>query len=117
MVICGHVETFVLWRVQTDASAIKSSLSDAELAQLKKSFDFYDIDGDGVVTREEMRIALQKLGKDGVTDSEIEANYANLDVNKDQKVTFDDFLIAYGLNSGASGQVCLRAESINRQAF
>lgn len=64
------------------ASANPFSLS------LKAVFEELDVDGDGCITRSELRTAFQRMGH-SLTDSDINAIYNQVDVNRDGKINFD----------------------------
>ncbi|VDO31568.1 unnamed protein product [Brugia timori] len=55
---------------------------------LKAVFDELDVDGDGCITRSELRTAFQRMGHK-LTDSDIKAIYNQVDVNRDGKINFD----------------------------
>ena len=55
------------------------------LADLKKAFFQIDVDGSGVITAEELKAALEKLGED-LTKEELENLVATADVNGDGKI-------------------------------
>ncbi|KAK6111045.1 EF hand family protein [Brugia pahangi] len=57
---------------------------------LKAVFDELDVDGDGCITRSELRTAFQRMGHN-LTDSDIKAIYNQVDVNRDGKINFDEF--------------------------
>jgi len=57
---------------------------------LKAVFEELDVDGDGHITRSELRTAFQRMGHT-LTDQEIKAIYKHVDVNNDGKINFQEF--------------------------
>uniref|UniRef100_A0A915PK88 EF-hand domain-containing protein n=1 Tax=Setaria digitata TaxID=48799 RepID=A0A915PK88_9BILA len=55
---------------------------------LKAVFEELDIDGDGCITRSELRTAFQRMGH-SLTDSDIKAIYNQVDANRDGKINFE----------------------------
>lgn len=58
---------------------------------LKSVFGELDVDGDGYITRSEMRQAFDKMGH-SLSDDEINAIFRQCDVNQDGKINFDEFV-------------------------
>jgi Ca2+-binding EF-hand superfamily protein len=54
---------------------------------LKAVFEELDVDGDGHITRSELRTAFQRMGH-ALTDQDIKAIYKHVDVNQDGKINF-----------------------------
>ncbi|KAI1731434.1 EF hand domain-containing protein [Ditylenchus destructor] len=57
---------------------------------LKAVFEELDVDGDGHITRSELRTAFQRMGH-ALTDQEIKAIYKHVDINNDGKINFQEF--------------------------
>ncbi|CAG9530181.1 unnamed protein product [Cercopithifilaria johnstoni] len=57
---------------------------------LKAVFEELDLDGDGCITRSELRTAFQRMGH-SLTDDDIKAIYNQVDINKDGRINFDEF--------------------------
>ncbi|KHN74808.1 Calmodulin, striated muscle [Toxocara canis] len=57
---------------------------------LKAVFEELDVDGDGCITRSELRTAFQRMGHT-LTDSDIKAIYKHVDANNDGKINFQEF--------------------------
>ncbi|KAI6226053.1 CBN-CAL-5 protein [Aphelenchoides besseyi] len=57
---------------------------------LKAVFKELDVDGDGHITRSELRTAFQRMGH-ALTDQEIKAIYKHVDLNHDGKINFKEF--------------------------
>ncbi|VBB34230.1 unnamed protein product, partial [Acanthocheilonema viteae] len=55
---------------------------------LKAVFEELDVDGDGCITRSELRTAFQRMGHN-LTDNDIKAIYNQVDINKDGRINFD----------------------------
>ena len=70
-----------------------SKLTEEQLGELKKAFTVMDTNGDGVVTKEELKTLLSGLGED-VTDEVVDEMINIADANGDGKVNFDEFCAA-----------------------
>uniref|UniRef100_A0A1I7YW51 EF hand n=1 Tax=Steinernema glaseri TaxID=37863 RepID=A0A1I7YW51_9BILA len=57
---------------------------------LRAVFDELDVDGDGYITRSELRIAFQRMGHT-LSDQDIKAIYKHVDINQDGKINFEEF--------------------------
>jgi len=57
---------------------------------LKAVFEELDVDGDGHITKSELRIAFQRMGH-SLTDQEIKSIYKHVDTNNDGKINFQEF--------------------------
>ncbi|TMS36755.1 hypothetical protein L596_003844 [Steinernema carpocapsae] len=57
---------------------------------LRAVFDELDVDGDGYITRSELRIAFQRMGHT-LSDQDIKAIYKHVDLNQDGKINFEEF--------------------------
>jgi len=57
---------------------------------LRMVFDELDVDGDGYITRSELRTAFQRMGH-VLNDQEIKTIYKQVDANNDGKITFEEF--------------------------
>ncbi|XP_074553139.1 calcium-binding protein 5b [Halichoeres trimaculatus] len=62
------------------------------LKELKEAFREFDIDGDGSITTEELRHAMQKLLGENTCPKEIEAVVKEVDNNGDGTVDFEEFV-------------------------
>ncbi|XP_056022814.1 uncharacterized protein LOC125649260 isoform X2 [Ostrea edulis] len=58
---------------------------------LKKAFRVFDINGDGFITREELREVLTKMGET-LTDHEVDEMMENADKNGDGKIDYDEYV-------------------------
>merc|ERR1712130_935162 len=77
--------------------------------ELAEAFKLFDSDGDGIITSEELRALIEKVGgtmtegeavalihkadKDGDKQAEAERCVAELDVDKDGRVSYPEFLL------------------------
>uniref|UniRef100_A0A914VLC1 EF-hand domain-containing protein n=1 Tax=Plectus sambesii TaxID=2011161 RepID=A0A914VLC1_9BILA len=57
---------------------------------LRSVFEELDVDGDGHITRSELRTAFERMGH-SLNDEEIKAIYRQVDINQDGKINFDEF--------------------------
>ncbi|CAI5455975.1 unnamed protein product [Caenorhabditis angaria] len=57
---------------------------------LRAVFDELDVDGDGYITRSELRTAFQRMGH-SLSDQDIKAIYKHVDQNNDGRINFDEF--------------------------
>ena len=64
-----------------------------QTAELKKAFQVMDSNGDGVVTKEELKNLLKGLGED-VTDDIVDEMIKIADENGDGKIQFEEFVTA-----------------------
>lgn len=63
------------------------------LQSLQQAFRQFDLDGDGHITKDELRKVIIELGQ-RASEVEIEAMFQAADVNKDSKITFEGKLTA-----------------------
>ena len=70
-----------------------AKLSEAQVAELKQAFAAMDSNGDGQVTKDELKALLAALGE-AVDESVINEMIAIADSNGDGKVNFDEFVKA-----------------------
>lgn len=66
-------------------------LTPQQAQELRMTFDVMDADGNGSVTREELKSMLYGLGEI-VNDDYIEEMIARADLNRDGKIQFDEFV-------------------------
>ena len=69
------------------------SLSAEQIEELKAAFTQMDANGDGYVTKDELKAMLSSLGEP-VEDSVVNEMMAVADVNGDGKVDFNEFVAA-----------------------
>ena len=70
-----------------------SKLSEEQVAELKQAFAAMDTNGDGQVTKEELKSLLSQLGE-SIDDAVIDEMIKIADVNGDGKVDFNEFVKA-----------------------
>ena len=70
-----------------------AKLSEEQVAELKQAFAAMDTNGDGQVTKEELKALLSQLGE-SVDDAVIDEMIKIADVNGDGKVDFNEFVKA-----------------------
>ncbi len=70
-----------------------TKLSEEQVAELKQAFAAMDTNGDGQVTKEELKSLLSQLGE-SVDDAVIDEMIKIADVNGDGKVDFNEFVKA-----------------------
>jgi Ca2+-binding EF-hand superfamily protein len=68
-----------------------SELSKTQLSEIKMVFKSFDKDGDGSVDSNELKAALQRLGLN-TTDKNIQSMIKEVDINKNGKLEFDEFV-------------------------
>lgn len=66
-------------------------LTPQQAQELRMTFDVMDADGNGYVTREELKSMLYGLGEI-VNDDYIEDMISKADLNRDGKIQFDEFV-------------------------
>jgi Ca2+-binding EF-hand superfamily protein len=66
-------------------------LSPQQAQELRMTFDVMDADGNGSVTKEELKSMLYGLGE-MVSDEYVEDMIAKADTNRDGKIQFDEFV-------------------------
>ena len=72
---------------------MSSKLSEEQIAELKKAFNVMDANGDGQVTKEELKTLLSGLGEE-VTDDIVNEMINIADTDGDGKVNFEEFVKA-----------------------
>ncbi|VDM97382.1 unnamed protein product [Thelazia callipaeda] len=66
------------------------AVANPQSLSLKAVFDELDVNGDGFITRSELRTAFQRMGHN-LSDSDIKAIYNQVDVNRDGKINLEEF--------------------------
>ncbi|CAM6097175.1 unnamed protein product [Calypogeia fissa] len=80
-------------------SLYRTSSQVPTVAEMKKVFDQFDENKDGVICSNELRNFMEKLGF-SITDDEVKALVTTVDENKNQSVDFDEFYKLYSSLSG-----------------
>lgn len=79
-----------------------AKLTSEQANELKLTFTAMDQNGDGSVTKQELKHLLQGLGE-RVSDEYIDDMIARADVNLDGKIIFDEFLSAAAQDGSNAG--------------
>jgi len=66
-------------------------LTDEQMYELSEAFDAFDIDGNGSITVDEMRLAMQNLGI-SASARQVRQIVSELDIDGDDCVSFDEFV-------------------------
>ena len=61
---------------------------------IRKSFKEFDQDGDGYITRKEFKTVMRRQKK-SVTEAQLNAMVKDADRNGDEKIDYDEFLLAF----------------------
>ena len=75
-----------------------SKLSAEQVASLQTTFNTMDVNGDGFVTKEELKTLLAGLGGE-VTDVQVDEMIAAADENGDGKISFEEFVNSNSLQA------------------
>ncbi|WAR19123.1 CALM-like protein [Mya arenaria] len=65
-------------------------LTESQVEELRKSFQVFDADGDGRVSRDELRTAMRRLGQNP-TEDEIDDIYEQVDADGSGTIEFEEF--------------------------
>lgn len=84
---------------ESRVSSPSKEMSAYKKAELKRVFATFDKDGDGFITKEELRESLKNL-RLMVTDMEAEEMVAKVDANGDGLIEFDEFCMLYDAMMG-----------------
>ena len=69
----------------------KNKPNEEELDELREAFDYNDRDGDGRIQVDEFSAMLDEL-EAGMTDSDIEIGFQDIDTNDDGLIDFQEFV-------------------------
>ena len=69
----------------------KNKPTEEELDELREAFDYNDRDGDGRIQVDEFSAMLDEL-EAGMTDSDIEIGFQDIDTNDDGLIDFQEFV-------------------------
>jgi calmodulin len=70
---------------------VKNKPNEEELDELREAFDYNDRDGDGRIQLDEFSAMLDEL-EAGMTDSDIEIGFQDIDTNDDGLIDFQEFV-------------------------
>ena len=68
-------------------------ISGQKIEEMKKAFKLMDKNNDGFITKDELKILLQKIGEDS-SDEAVNKIFKITDVSGDDKIEFDEFVRA-----------------------
>lgn len=66
--------------------------SEVELKELKSTFEHMDLNGDGILSKDEMSKGLDNLG---YKDDNIEAVFSGIDMDDNGKIEYTEFLAGF----------------------
>ncbi|CAN6309590.1 unnamed protein product [Urochloa humidicola] len=66
-------------------------LAHGQIAAMEEAFAFFDKNGDGLITIEELRVVLESLGQNNTT-CELQCMIAEVDADGDGAINFSEFL-------------------------
>lgn len=67
------------------------NLTPEQLQEIRDTFNHFDKDKDGYLTKLDFKACLASIGED-LSDSEIDKKFTSLDIDKDNKIKFDEFI-------------------------
>jgi len=79
--------------VGSGGATAKPQISDEQMYEMSEAFDAFDIDGNGQITVPEMQQAIEHLGIT-TTSGQVRIIVDELDLDGDQRVSFDEFVTA-----------------------
>jgi len=87
------MDGWLIWnstKKDTDSKE-KTKLSNQQILKLKRLFDSFDLDGDGLATKTELATAMRSLGKNP-TEAEVQDELDIMDADGDGVVDFPEYL-------------------------
>jgi calcium-dependent protein kinase len=88
--ILSYAQTSELKKIAAVLVAHKSSVD--EILEMRRAFAKFDTEKDGVITIEEFKAAMSE--SDEYSDQEVNAMFDNIDVNKNGKIMYTEFVAA-----------------------
>lgn len=82
--------------------------AETQADRILAQFKFYDVNGDGIIDRSELQTILQGYDSSKWTTEKVDAILAAADLNKDQCISYDEF-VAFVSNSGDDQAEFLKA--------
>ena len=73
---------------------IASRLDESEIDSLKKTFEAFNLQKDGQISYEELKKGLKELNCQKITDEELSELFKSIDVDKNGKIDYTEFLAA-----------------------
>ena len=73
---------------------IASRLDESEIDSLKKTFEAFNLQKDGQISYEELKKGLEELNCQKITDEELSELFKSIDVDKNGKIDYTEFLAA-----------------------
>ena len=77
-----------------------ANLTEDQIAECREAFSFFDKDGDGSITCEELRTVMTSLGKNPTT-SELQEMIQEVDLDGNGTIEFSEFLIMMSRKLGS----------------
>jgi len=69
----------------------KQKPSEEQLDELRETFDYNDLDGDGLIERDEFAAMLDELEAD-MSEAEARVGFDEIDTNDDGRIDFGEFV-------------------------
>ena len=70
---------------------MSENFTSSEIEKLKKAFNFFDTDGNGYLSRDEIANLLRSLGTEP-TDQNVESIFVSMDENSSNGIDFNSFV-------------------------
>eukprot|EP00977_Amphora_coffeiformis_P007269 scaffold1581_cov169-Amphora_coffeaeformis.AAC.5 len=86
-----------------DEEMLTRDFTDQEIMEFREAFAMFDIDGGGTIEAGELKHVMTELGNKP-TDEEIQDMINLVDVNGDNEIDFDEFIVLMRLRMGDSGE-------------
>ena len=72
----------------TPDNVVPENAQERRLFGLLEKFDRFDYNGDGSLTKKEVRLGVKESGVQGVTEANIQHGFERCDTNRDGKISF-----------------------------
>ncbi|CAL8137370.1 unnamed protein product [Orchesella dallaii] len=89
-------------RQSLDSLKIQSKLSETQMQEFREAFRFFDKDGDGSITKDELGIVMRSLGQ-FASEEELKEMLKEVDINGDGLFSFEEFVEIVSNYSGNTG--------------
>eukprot|EP00276_Gloeochaete_wittrockiana_P021673 CAMPEP_0184336380 /NCGR_PEP_ID=MMETSP1089-20130417/4698_1 /TAXON_ID=38269 ORGANISM="Gloeochaete wittrockiana, Strain SAG46.84" /NCGR_SAMPLE_ID=MMETSP1089 /ASSEMBLY_ACC=CAM_ASM_000445 /LENGTH=162 /DNA_ID=CAMNT_0026661387 /DNA_START=90 /DNA_END=578 /DNA_ORIENTATION=+ len=70
-----------------------SELTSEKIAELREAFDHIDVDKDGHITPQEMKVVLRQVLNSDITDEDVMDVVRDADLNQDGSIDFGEFVV------------------------